>query len=168
MGTTSGTSSGAAPTRPADGGLPHDADADAGAQFVAWMEEQRDAAKMSWADVSRASGISENGLRKIRQGESTPKPATRDALARAFIDGGGVDRLRDIFGMTPGAEPDDPMALPPIPARRGDGGATVYLTVGISSPRAGAMDPETAGRLIRFLQASGRAWLATAECSEVA
>lgn len=156
MATTSGTTSGASTNHQDDTGAPAPV-----TDFLVWLERRREDTGLTWAEVSRRSRISENGLRKIRQGESTPKPATVTALARAFSEGGAADLgglLADVHG--------DPMDLPPVGAHRGEGLAVTYLTVGVSGPRATRLDPETAGRLIQFLQAAGRAWLATADCPE--
>lgn len=144
---------------------------DPGRDFLGWLEAMRAERDVSWAEVSRRSGISETGLRKIRQGEATPRPATIQALAKAF----GI--VADDDAPMPGMSATSSMAAmaamaavpvlpPPIPARRGDGGATTFLTVGVRSARASRLDPDTAGRLILFLEHSARAWLATADCPE--
>lgn len=137
--------------------------------FMGWLEAMRAEADMSWAEVSRRSGISENGLRKIRQGETTPRPATLEALAQAF---GVPSDGDDVPGMSSASSPAALAAMaampvmPPIGARRGHGTPTTYLTVGVSSPRAAHLDSDTAGRLMLFLEHSARIWLATADCPE--
>lgn len=125
--------------------------------FLGWLEAARTAADVSWAEISRRSGISENGLRRIRQGEVVPRPATVDALARALSDDLGMD-ADDVDAAS--------RALHGIPARRTAGEATIWLTVGVAGGRAQRLDRETAGRLILFLEASARAWLATSDCTE--
>lgn len=125
------------------------------ADFAAQLDAARAERGVSWAEVSRRSGISENGLRRIRQGEVTPRPATIDALAKALGDDGEGLTLVELKDYSQ-----------PIPARRSAGEATTWLTVGVSSPRAQRLDRDTAGRLILFLEASARAWLATTDCTE--
>jgi transcriptional regulator with XRE-family HTH domain len=134
-----------------------------GTAFLTWLEDMRAERDMSWAEVSRRSGISDNGLRKIRQGEATPRPATVEALAAAFDVAPDDAPLPDF--VFDGAVGEVKMP-PPIPARRGDGGATTYVTVGIRGARGERLDRETAGRLIAFLEAAGRAWVLTADCTE--
>lgn len=136
--------------------------------FLAWLEGTRASRDISWAEVSRRSGISENGLRRIRQAEVTPRPATITALAKALdADADEVAAVEQAVGtLLPFGRQNDEDALHPIPARRSAGEATTWLTVGVASPRAQRLDRDTAGRLILFLEASARAWLATTDCTE--
>lgn len=154
MGTTGSTAS---PTPTPDRPTP-------ATDFLGWLEFKRSDRDLSWAEVSRRSGISENGLRRIRQGEVTPRPATIHALAKAVDGDDAAEFSGDVAGML-GTFIEAKVPLPGIPARRGSGDATTYLTVKIATPR-GPLDRETAGRLILFLEATGRAWVATADCTE--
>lgn len=165
MGTTDTTSS--PPTTSANAGSTDPQ----GADFLAWLEEMRDRAGISWAEVSRRSRISENGLRRIRQGEATPRPATREALVGVFEAKGPTARaIRDAVTYHPGeadfiaTTPEG--AMPPIPARRGEGLGTVVLVLNVATPRAANLAPDTAKRLQAFLEQSARAWLLTADCDD--
>lgn len=129
---------------------------DEAARFADWLDAMRAKSDLSWAEVARRSGVSETGLRKIRQGEATPRPATMDALASAFSDA-HPDTLGGVFS-------SDFVPLPPMPAARGE--ATVWVTVPVTAPRAGSMNHDTVTRLVVFLQHSARAWLVTTDCPE--
>lgn len=145
------------------------ATAPAGGDFLAWLEEMRDRVDISWAEVSRRSGISENGLRKIRQGETTPRPATRDALASVFVSerSGDPHSIMELKNYAPTVQGwTSEGVMPPIPVRRGEGMGTVVLVLNVATPRASSMAPATAARLTAFLEQSARAWLLTADCDD--
>jgi transcriptional regulator with XRE-family HTH domain len=139
---------------------PHDVPAST-ADFMAWLESMRVEHDLSWAEVARRSGVSENGLRKIRQGDTQPRPATVEALVGAFHEHDPADPLAALAAGHTG-----PLTPSATLRRAATAVGSTYLTVEVHTARAERLDPATAGRLIRFLQHSAQAWLATADCDK--
>ncbi|MFC7328537.1 helix-turn-helix domain-containing protein [Marinactinospora rubrisoli] len=65
-------------------------------RFAAALDTRRDHLGMSLAEVAQAAGMTEQNLRNIRRGKTTPRPRTRRAIEAAVAwEPGSIDTVMD-------------------------------------------------------------------------